>query len=89
MRLAFDGIAGLIGMVETMHGNIAGQFGIRGSPSVEGKTRGKRLVYRSLRGPPRRDQLDWAPESMWHSPIRDTTPQANRFLCGEFERDNG
>jgi len=27
MRLAFDGIAGLIGMVETMHGNIAGQFG--------------------------------------------------------------
>ena len=48
-RLAFDGIAGLIGMVETMHGNIAGHSGL--APWAEGKTRGiTRLVYRSIRG---------------------------------------
>ena len=48
-RLAFDGIAGLIGMVETMHGNIAGHSGL--ARRAEGKTRGiTRLVYRSIRG---------------------------------------
>ena len=48
-RLAFDGIAGLIGMVETMHGNIARHPGL--APGAEGKTRGvTRLVYRSIRG---------------------------------------
>ena len=48
-RLAFDGIAGLIGMVETMHGNIAGHS--RLAPWAEGRTRGvTRLIYRSIRG---------------------------------------
>jgi pimeloyl-ACP methyl ester carboxylesterase len=48
-RLAFDGVAGLIGMVETMHGNIAGHAGLAHRAGV--KTRGiTRLVYRSIRG---------------------------------------
>jgi pimeloyl-ACP methyl ester carboxylesterase len=48
-RLAFDGIAGLIGMVETMHGNIARHPDL--ATGAEGKTRGvTRLVYRSIRG---------------------------------------
>jgi len=47
-RLAFDGIAGLIGMVETMHGNIAARWGLaRGARQTRGITR---LVYRSIRG---------------------------------------
>ncbi len=49
-RLAFDAIAGLIAMVETMHGNIAGHLGPL-APRADGKTRGiTRLVYRSIRG---------------------------------------
>ncbi len=49
-RLAFDAIAGLIGMVETMHGNIAAHVGPF-APRADGKTRGiARLVYRSIRG---------------------------------------
>ena len=48
-RLAFDGIAGLIGIVETMHGNIARHPDV--APGAGGKTRGvTRLVYRSIRG---------------------------------------
>ena len=48
-KLAFDGIAGLIGMVETMHGNIAGHSSL--ARRAEGKTRGiTRLVYRTIRG---------------------------------------
>lgn len=48
-RLAFDGMLGLIGLVETMHGNIARHSGP--GPYAEGKTRGiTRLVYRSIRG---------------------------------------
>ncbi len=47
-RLAFDGIAGLIGIVETMHGNIAGHWGLaRGARQTRGITG---LVYRSIRG---------------------------------------
>ncbi len=49
-RLAFDAIAGLIGMVETMHGNIAGRRNPFASRS-ESRTRGVTgLVYRSIRG---------------------------------------
>ena len=49
-RLAFDAIAGLIAMVESMHGNIAGHFSPF-APRADGKTRGiTRLVYRSIRG---------------------------------------
>ena len=48
-RLAFDGMVGLIGMVETMHGNIARHSGL--ASWAEGRTRGiTRLVYRSIRG---------------------------------------
>jgi pimeloyl-ACP methyl ester carboxylesterase len=48
-RLAFDAIAGLIGMVETMHGNIGhrGLFAPRSGEKTSGITR---LVYRSIRG---------------------------------------
>ncbi len=49
-RLAFDAIAGLIAMVETMHGNIASHFSPF-APRADGKTRGiTGLVYRSIRG---------------------------------------
>jgi hypothetical protein len=49
-RLAFDAVTGLIGLVETMHGNIAHGRGLFASRSEE-KTRGiARLVYRSIRG---------------------------------------
>ena len=49
-RLAFDAIAGLIGLVETMHGNIARRRIVFASRSG-GKTSGiTRLVYRSIRG---------------------------------------
>ena len=49
-RLAFDAIAGLIGLVETMHGNIAHRRILFASRSG-GKTSGiTRLVYRSIRG---------------------------------------
>ncbi|MGO8952783.1 MAG: esterase/lipase family protein [Rhodomicrobium sp.] len=48
-RLAFDAIAGVIGMVETMHGNI-GRRGLFAAPKGK-KTRGiTRLVYRSIQG---------------------------------------
>jgi pimeloyl-ACP methyl ester carboxylesterase len=48
-RLAFDAVAGVIGLVETMHGAIASHSSIL--PPREGKTRGiTRLVYRSIRG---------------------------------------
>jgi pimeloyl-ACP methyl ester carboxylesterase len=49
-RLTFDAVIGLIGLVETMHGNIARWRGPFSSRSG-GKTRGiTRLVYRSIRG---------------------------------------
>ena len=49
-RLAFDAVTGLIGLVETMHGNIAHGSGLFASRSEE-QTRGiTRLVYRSIRG---------------------------------------
>ena len=49
-RLAFDAIAGMIGLVETMHSAIARRSGLF-PPREEGKTRGvTRLVYRSIRG---------------------------------------
>jgi len=48
-RLAFDAIAGMIGLVETMHAAIARHSSLL--PPREGKTRGiTRLVYRSIRG---------------------------------------
>jgi pimeloyl-ACP methyl ester carboxylesterase len=48
-RLAFDAVAGMIGLVETMHADIARHSGL--FPPREGKTRGiTRLVYRSIRG---------------------------------------
>jgi pimeloyl-ACP methyl ester carboxylesterase len=48
-RLAFDAVEGMIGMVETMHGNIAhwGVFPARSGVKTRGITR---LVYRSIRG---------------------------------------
>jgi len=49
-RLTFDAVVGLIGLVETMHGNIARRREPFSSRSG-GKTRGiTRLVYRSIRG---------------------------------------
>ncbi len=49
-RLAFDAVAGLIGIVETMHGNIAGRLNPLAS-RTGGKTAGiTGLVYRSIRG---------------------------------------
>ena len=49
-RLAFDAIAGMIGLVETMHGAIAHHSGLF-PPRKEGKTRGiTRLVYQSIQG---------------------------------------
>lgn len=48
--LAFDAITGAIGVVETIHGNIARRWDPFASDSQE-KTRGiTRLVYRSIRG---------------------------------------
>jgi pimeloyl-ACP methyl ester carboxylesterase len=49
-RLVFDGIAGTIGLVETMHGNIARPWSLYAARPGE-KTRGiTGLVYRSVRG---------------------------------------
>ena len=49
-RLVFDGIAGMIGLVETMHGNIARPWSLFASRPGE-KTRGiTGFVYRSIRG---------------------------------------
>ncbi|MGP0093746.1 MAG: esterase/lipase family protein [Xanthobacteraceae bacterium] len=49
-RLAFDAAGGLVGLVETMHHNIARRPGWRGTPS-RGPTSGiTGLVYRSVRG---------------------------------------
>jgi pimeloyl-ACP methyl ester carboxylesterase len=49
-RLAFDAVAGVIGMVETMHGDIARRWDPFASRSEE-KTSGiTRLVYRSISG---------------------------------------
>jgi hypothetical protein len=49
-RLAFDAVAGVIGMVETMHGGIARRWDPFASRSEE-KTSGiTRLVYRSISG---------------------------------------
>src|SRR5271165_1061067 len=48
-RLTFDGIGGLVGIVETMHGNIAGHINPFTS-RTRGRTRGiTSLVYRSVR----------------------------------------
>jgi hypothetical protein len=49
-RLAFDAIAGLTGLVETMHGNIGRRLGSFASRPEE-KTGGiTRLVHRGIRG---------------------------------------
>ncbi len=49
-RLVFDAVAGMIGLVETMHGNIARPWSLFASRPAK-KTRGiTRLVYRSVRG---------------------------------------
>ncbi|MGB0083954.1 MAG: hypothetical protein WBP94_01075 [Rhodomicrobiaceae bacterium] len=49
-RLAFDAIVGVIGLVETMHGNIARRTGFVASPPGETTSGITRLVYRSIRG---------------------------------------
>lgn len=49
-RLAFDAVTGVIGIVETMHGNIARRCNPFASRSGEKTSRITRLVYRSIRG---------------------------------------
>ncbi len=49
-RLAFDATAGLVGLVETMHHNIARAPGVLGTPSHGPTTGITGLVYRGIRG---------------------------------------
>ena len=49
-RLAFDAAAGLVGLVESMHGNIARRPGLFASPLREPTSGITGLVYRGIRG---------------------------------------
>lgn len=49
-RLAFDGVAGLVGLVESMHGNIARRPGLFASSSRKPTSGITGLVYRGIRG---------------------------------------